>query len=242
MDKEELLLIDSLKERIDYLYANLKENEIKEYKNNYPFAHINFSNFISEDLLKKINKHFPSPEQIKWRSFQNNLEIKLASQTRNDIPEFILKVLDEFNSEIFLNYLGKLTGIENLLPDFSYLGGGLHSIPKGGKLGIHTDFGYHNLNDQTVYRRVNFLLYLNLDWKDEYGGHLELWDSNTKTSAKKVLPLAGNVVIFNTDSDSFHGHPLPLTCPEDRQRRSLALYYYTKEKPNKQINNDTIFI
>lgn len=37
-------------------------------------------------------------------------------------------------------------------------------------------------------------------------------------------------MIFNTDSDSFHGHPDPLMTPDNVTRKSLALYYYTASK------------
>jgi hypothetical protein len=70
-------------------------------------------------------------------------------------------------------------------------------------------------------------VYLNKNWQTEYGGNLELWSKDMKTCVKSVEPIFNRCVIFNTDEDSFHGHPDPLTTPEDRSRRSLALYYYT---------------
>jgi len=76
-------------------------------------------------------------------------------------------------------------------------------------------------------RRINLLIYLNDDWAPEYGGNLELWSKDMKESRVKVAPLLGRAVVFNTDLDSFHGHPDPLSCPPDRSRRSMALYYYT---------------
>jgi hypothetical protein len=48
-----------------------------------------------------------------------------------------------------------------------------------------------------------------------------------KTRLKSVEPVFNRCIIFNTDEDSFHGHPDPLTTPEGLSRRSLALYYYT---------------
>jgi hypothetical protein len=38
-----------------------------------------------------------------------------------------------------------------------------------------------------------------------------------------------------------HGQPDPLTCPEDRSRRSIALYYYTStadlnDQPDRTTN------
>ena len=37
--------------------------------------------------------------------------------------------------------------------------------------------------------------------------------------------------IFGYSETAWHGHPVPLTCPPDRERRSLALYYYTPMTP-----------
>jgi len=45
--------------------------------------------------------------------------------------------------------------------------------------------------------------------------------------ALSIAPLMNRCVIFNTDSDSFHGHPDPLKMSEDSTRKSIALYYYT---------------
>ena len=65
------------------------------------------------------------------------------------------------------------TGIENVLPDPYFVGGGLHQIQRGGKLGIHADYSRHDR--LPLERRINVLIYLNRDWKEEYGGALELW-------------------------------------------------------------------
>jgi hypothetical protein len=32
---------------------------------------------------------------------------------------------------------------------------------------------------------------------------------------------------------SFHGHPTPLACPPDRNRKSIATYYYTNGRPEE---------
>jgi Rps23 Pro-64 3,4-dihydroxylase Tpa1-like proline 4-hydroxylase len=50
----------------------------------------------------------------------------------------------------------------------------MHQIVRGGKLGIHADYNYHK--HYGLDRRLNLLVYLNKDWREEYGGHLELWD------------------------------------------------------------------
>lgn len=79
----------------------------------------------------------------------------------------------------------------------------------------------------SLLRRINVLIYLNKDWDEAYGGNLEIWNREMSEKAQSVPPLFNRCVIFNTDADSFHGHPDPLTTPEGVTRRSIALYYYT---------------
>jgi hypothetical protein len=46
------------------------------------------------------------------------------------------------------------------------------------------------------------------------------------------------MVIFSTTDFSYHGHPEPLNCPDNRSRRSLALYYYTNGRPASEVRFD----
>jgi hypothetical protein len=96
---------------------------------------------------------------------------------------------------------------------------------------VHADFSYHN--GLRLDRRINVLIYLNKDWKEEYGGHFELWDREVKRAEKKILPIFNRCAIFSTTSVSFHGHPEPLMCPPDRNRKSIATYYYSNGRPEE---------
>jgi Rps23 Pro-64 3,4-dihydroxylase Tpa1-like proline 4-hydroxylase len=131
--------------------------------------------------------------------------------------------LAALNSSRFVAFLEGLTGISGLVADPHYRGGGLHQILPGGRLGIHADFNFYP--KLKLYRRLNVIVYLNQNWQESYGGHLELWDKATLKSVKRVLPTFNRMVVFDTSSKSLHGHPEPLTCPEGRSRKSLALYY-----------------
>jgi hypothetical protein len=82
------------------------------------------------------------------------------------------------------------------------------------------------------------LLYLNRDWKEEYGGNLELWTRDMSRCIKRVLPVFNRCVVFSTTDFSFHGHPDPLTCPEGRTRKSVAMYYYSNGRPAEEISGD----
>ncbi|MEQ9306177.1 MAG: 2OG-Fe(II) oxygenase, partial [Marinoscillum sp.] len=82
-----------------------------------------------------------------------------------------------------------------------------------------------------LYRRINVLVFLNKDWKEEWGGELQLWDNKMTECQVKIAPVFNRVVVFSTLKDSFHGHPDPLLCPLSVSRKSIALYYYTKTIP-----------
>ncbi|RMG84682.1 MAG: 2OG-Fe(II) oxygenase [Bacteroidetes bacterium] len=132
-------------------------------------------------------------------------------------------------------FLQNLTGIkETLIPDPYFEGGGFHQIKPGGFLKVHVDFHKHKL--MGLDRRINVLVYLNEDWKEEYGGHFELWETDMSKCALKIAPLFNRMAIFSTTDYSWHGHPDPLTCPPDRSRKSLALYYYTNGRPDSEIS------
>ena len=156
-----------------------------------------------------------------------------TSNTLEGADPFLFSVLFAFSSYTFIHFLETLTGINGLIPDPHYQGGGLHQILPGGKLRIHADFNYHKTLE--LYRKVNVHFYLNRDWKLEYGGYLEFWNSDMTCCVRSLSPKFNRLVVFNTDRHTYHGHPEPLACPEGITRKSLACYYYTRHGFEAQI-------
>ncbi|MBE9042808.1 2OG-Fe(II) oxygenase [Pleurocapsales cyanobacterium LEGE 10410] len=213
----------------------------QEYSQALPFPHIVIDNFLPEPILNRVLQEFPSPETIDWKTFDNSAEKKLASTSELQMGENTRLLLQQLNSSTFINFLEQLTGIEGIIPDPHYLGGGLHQIEQGGYLKIHVDFNRHKR--LRLDRRLNLLIYLNKDWQEEYGGHFEMWNTDMTKCEKKILPIFNRCVIFNTTDFSFHGHPEPLNCPENRTRKSLALYYYSNGRPASEVadGHTTVF-
>lgn len=222
---------------IDLDAADLKklgEKKSKEYATAAPFPNISFDNFFIPERLKEVLEEFPDLSKKPDIRFNDDNQIKRASRGEGRFGEKTKEFMHYMNSEPFLDFLSGLTGIENLIPDPYFEGGGCHQILPGGKLAIHADFNKHPRTG--LDRRLNVLVYLNEDWDESYGGHFELWDIEMKNSVKKILPLFNRMAIFSTTSTSYHGHPNPLTCPPDRSRKSLALYYYTNGRPEEEKN------
>jgi hypothetical protein len=206
------------------------------YRNADPFPHATIDNFLPEEALRLVARSFPQPREIKWHEFDNPRQRKLAVEDETLIEGNARWLLYQLNSSVFLRFLESLTGITGLISDPYFTGGGLHQIERGGYLKIHADFNRHptfNLD-----RRLNLLLYLNENWREEYGGHLELWDKEIQHCVRRILPIFNRCVIFDTTDVSFHGHPEALACPAGMTRRSLALYYYSNGRPAEESSSE----
>ncbi|MEQ8423791.1 MAG: 2OG-Fe(II) oxygenase, partial [Cyclobacteriaceae bacterium] len=114
-----------------------------------------------------------------------------------------------------------------------FFGGGLHQSTHGAFLDVHVDFNIHP--ETGFHRRLNLILYFNKNWKPEYEGKLELWDMTKKTRLENYSPNFNRCVIFETNEYSYHGHPKPLNTPPGTTRKSMALYYYTKDRSANEI-------
>lgn len=206
-----------------------------------PFPHVVIDDFLPPSVLEGVLEEFPAPEQPDWEQFDTSREIKLALADPEQMGPVTRHVLAEFNSGAFVDFMERLTGIEALIPDPHYLGGGLHQIRPGGFLKVHADFNRHTRLD--LERRLNAILYLNKDWEESYGGHLQIWDNEMTRCEKAVLPVFNRLLVFATLDNANHGHPDPLTCPPDRARRSMALYYYTsgRSEHEQQEQHSTVF-
>jgi len=219
----------------------LAEKSAEEYRSNKPFPYIYFDDFLPVEAAEAALRDYPQPKEVPWTTFNNAQEKKLAFDAVEKLPAADRNVLYFLNSRPMLQFLEILTGIEGVVPDPYFEGGGLHQIIPGGKLGVHADFNKHKkLN---LDRRINVLIYLNKDWKEEYGGHFELWNREMTQAEAKILPIFNRCAIFSTTSWSFHGHPTPLSCPPDRTRKSIATYYYTNGRPEEEITeaHSTLF-
>lgn len=199
-----------------------------QYRNAKPFPYIALTNFLPAEMLRRVLEEFPPLERGRFTDSHSNL--KTGYQLEKIKSVYINSLINALNSSAFLNFLEQMSGIKGLIPDPHQVGGGLHETRRGGHLSIHADFNMHPT--LKLKRRLNLILFLNENWLEEYGGSLELWATDMSRCCAKIAPHIGTAVVFNTDTDSFHGHPDPLTCPADVTRRSLALYYYTADLPS----------
>ena len=197
-----------------------------------PFPHAVFEDLLPRRLLKAVADELPGLDKSgclkgvrcfmdkgkQFRKSQITSESAMGNHTR--------AVFSMLRSTPWIRFLEALTGISGLIPDPAYVGSGVHLVGPGGQLEVHADFNHWG-PITWMHRRVNTFVFLNDDWPEQFGGHLELWNRNMSACQTKILPSFGRFVAFTSTDFSYHGHPDPMPLPSGRMRRSIALYYYT---------------
>ena len=219
--------------RLRALALQLRSN----YSAAYPFPHTVVDGLFPPSIIAAVESENPESivagdgclPGVKCFEEKNTQFRKSAIDDESKMGPATKLMFNTMKSSTFVSFLEELSGIPNIIPDPHYRGSGLHFIGPGGLLGIHADFNRYQKFG--LHRRVNCFIFLNHDWKKEYGGHLELWDRSMKSCGQRILPGYGRFVVFSSTDFSYHGHPHPLNCPIGRARRSLALYFYTQDRP-----------
>jgi hypothetical protein len=203
-----------------------------------PFPHLILNDFLPKEVIQLLIAEFPGEGDIEWTSWGPGRTAanraaksnKLGQSDERCFPPFIRHFMSQLLSQTFVKFVEAASGLDGLIVDPSFHGCGMHSTGRNGRLMIHTDVNRHP-NQRRIHQVLNLIIYLNDDWNEAYEGHLELWSADRKP-CKKVLPIANRAVLFETNTRSFHGHPVPLACPEGRRRNSLAVYYYCIDRPS----------
>ena len=204
------------------------------YRTAAPFPHVVLDDFLPQDVAEAAAAEFAALPIDGWDRYEDaGNTLKLATSDEARMGPSLRHLVGQFNGGAFISFLEALTGIDGLLPDPQLSGGGLHQLNPGGFLRVHADFNRHQI--LRLDRRINALLYLNPGWQDDWGGAFELWSPDMQEQVVKLPPVLNRLVVFNTTSESFHGNPDPVSCPEGNARRSLAFYYYTNGRPASEV-------
>lgn len=206
-----------------------------------PFPHTIIDNFFNEEYIQSILSDMGSLTIDKSYYYGDQHIEKNKFAFNSHFGNMLKDIFVELNSDEFIDILEEKTGIKNIIRNnLNLQGAGIHKVYNEGFLCMHTDFeGYQDALYGLLDRRINILIYMNPDWKPEYGGELCLYDKNVGQITKKVLPILNRCVIFVTPNN-IHGHPEPLHIPESMCRQSIATYYYTKNTTGKNLDGENI--
>jgi hypothetical protein len=204
-----------------------------------PFRHLVLESFFTDDFATQLQHAFPP--------FDEKLAINENGEVgRKCVHENLLslggpwKQLDELiRSRAFLDWVGEMTGIEDLLYDPHYFGGGTHENRHGQDLDPHVDFNHHPFT--RWHRRLNLIVYLNDEWQPEWDGAIEFHKDprlhREQNEVKVIQPQFNRAVLFETTHWSWHGFErinLPQGDDDRRSRKPVALYFYSEDRPDEE--------
>lgn len=209
-----------------------------------PFPHCVIDQFWAPDFAKELAAEFPAFDSEAWHEYRNPLEVKRTCNDWNAFKSATYRSLSFLNSAHFVELLRLTLKMDApLYADPGLHGGGLHSHSAGGRLNTHLDYHLHPKSG--LARTINLLVYLNEDWREEWGGHLGLYEQNPVQPGpgaliKSIAPIFNRAILFATPN-AWHGLPEPIRCPEGQVRKSLAVYYLTDPAENCETRSRALF-
>jgi hypothetical protein len=204
-----------------------------EFSSATPFRHAVIDDFLDAPVCRRLLETFPHFEDRYALNEMGEIGGKAVRMNVRDISDAYRGIDRYIQTQEFLDFVSRVTGIPDLLYDPDYIGGGTHENRDGQGLDQHVDFNFHP--GTRWHRRLNLIVYLNPEWDEAWGGNLQLqadpWNGDTR--GPTVAPRFNRAVIFETTERSWHGFSA-IHLPAEKKslsRKSFAIYLYTKERP-----------
>ncbi|MBT6278436.1 MAG: 2OG-Fe(II) oxygenase [Chromatiales bacterium] len=189
-------------EFIDYLSLESRTSNLSEsFTDAKPHKHIIVDRLLATSVAEKAAHVFPS---LATMEALNDFRQHRAQDPNLDKFEVIFQqvIKEHLHSARFVRWVEEISGISNLRTDDQLYAAGLAQSGHGGYLNVHIDNSSHPT--LPCYRRLNLLVYLNQNWLDENGGHLELWSQNMDASVS-ILPTFNRMALCETHQASWDG-------------------------------------
>lgn len=216
-------------------FDNLNQISSEDFTNASPFEHLVIDNFCDEKKLLIALKNIESASHSDLNKSRDLIfaKNKFEKSNFNLMCDELSDLKNDLLSLKFSEFLNNITD-EDIFIDPDFHGGGLHQGGKDSYLNMHVDFNYHPMH-KNWFRNVNILIYLNKDWKCDFGGELKLRDGRVKNSVPILIePVFNRAVIMFTRDYTFHGYD-KINFPDGEFRRSIAAYGYSIKEPDEAV-------
>ncbi len=182
---------------------------------------------MDEEYAKAIYDAFPKKESMQLRNTFR--ERKYVAAQMNRYAPLLEEIVYAFQEPQVVQLISKITGLRELLPDEKLYAGGITLMAQGDFLNPHLDNSHDH--DRKNYRILNLLYYVSPDWKEEYGGNLELWDPGPGKPGRTILSRFNRLTVMLTGRDSWHSVSKVL-CPGERC--CVSNYYFSPHSAQRE--------
>lgn len=161
--------------------------------------------FFIDDLLpdyivQQISAVFPKAEQMILK--KSLREDKYIAAQMNLYHPLLEEIIYAFQDKRIVQLIGEICQIKNPIPDENLYAGGISMMGNKQFLNPHLDNSHDK--DRNLWRVLNLLYYVTPDWKEEYGGNLELWPNGLKENQITIHSKFNRLAVMTTHNNSLH--------------------------------------
>ncbi|MGL2964777.1 2OG-Fe(II) oxygenase [Flavobacterium sp. RSB2_4_14] len=175
---------------------------------------------LPEEIAHKITQAFPQPnEMVLKKSIREDKYVAAQMNLYNPLLE---EIIYAFQDKRVVEVVGEICDIKNPIPDENLYAGGISMMGNKQFLNPHLDNSHDK--DRNLWRVLNLLYYVTPDWKEEYGGNLELWPNGLKEKQITIHSKFNRLAIMETHNSSLHSVS-PVVF--EGYRRCVSNYYFS---------------
>jgi len=180
-------------------------------------TYFQYDTLHTSGLALAANVEWPTVDWGWWVTYSDQNSEKYASRSIHTCSDVFRLLLDRMMIHL------PDRQCKGNFPDISLHGAGLHEIPPKGFIRNHVDALEHPTKNWR--RELTLILYLNPDWKEEWGGAFCINNKQGEV-LEKIYPEHERLLIFRPTLHTYHSvEPVCGTAPS---RKTLTLFYWSE--------------
>lgn len=205
---------------LDKIFQQRHELAETYNKTESQIGHFYIDDLLPTEIATSCFEVFPKITEM--RCLNSVREYKYVSAQMDKHHNLLEEVLYAFQDERIVKLIGEICNIKSLYADKSLYAGGLSLMSKDNFLNPHLDNSHDAERER--WRVLNLLYYVTPNWKNENGGHLEIWPNGPKKEPVVIESKFNRLAIMATHDTSWHSVNKVLV---DNSRRCISNYYFS---------------
>ncbi len=222
-----LLIVERLQREKAELKKQFEQSKLK-------IGFFTIDKVLPDELVNDIFEAFPSIEESVKK--KNLREYKYVAYQMNAYNPLLEEIIYAFQDKKVVQIIEEICGLESIFPDENLYAGGLSLMGKDNFLNPHLDNSHDK--DRRKRRVLNLLYYVTPNWKNSFGGNLEIWPNGLKNDPITITSLCNRLVVMETHQNSWHSVSKVV---HDGIRCCVSNYYFSDHKESTNDFHVTTF-
>lgn len=204
------------------LFEKKEEISLQYNKSKDKIGYFWIDDLLPDELALEIHKVFPNEnEMVLKKSLKEDKYIAVQMDKYHPVLE---EIIYAFQDERIVNLIADICDIKQTIPDSSLYAGGLSMMGNRQFLQPHLDNSHDSKRE--LWRVLNLLYYITPEWKEEYGGNLEVWPNGLKNDPITIFSKFNRLAVMATHNESLHSvSPIKY----EGFRKCISNYYFSTE-------------